>query len=316
MRNSNKRNHLLLLYKNIIENLPFIDEKGEKKELANTFICPICLKSFDISDYDNITREHVPPEKLGGRPLLLTCKDCNNICGSSLDVHLINGIKNSLSLRNFTSKAHKATLNVDNMSINADATLRNDGELLFFIDEKRNNPQTISSIKEGLGTNITFDRISANISISEQKSNSRSAAIAILKSAYLLAFYHLGYKYILHSNLDCIRKQILFPEEDIFPGKYILSNERYMPENLSDGIYLISLNGTNLYGVILSFKTKGYDFTHRSLVALPHPEDKDGSIYVKEMREIEKSTPIISIKARLSVKNTTICRLQNLPYNP
>lgn len=30
-----------------------------------------------------------------------------------------------------------------------------------------------------------------------------------------------------------------------------------MPENLSDGIYLISLNGTNLYGVILSFKTKG-----------------------------------------------------------
>lgn len=33
MGNSNKRNHLLLLYKNIIENLPFIDEKGEKKNL-------------------------------------------------------------------------------------------------------------------------------------------------------------------------------------------------------------------------------------------------------------------------------------------
>lgn len=38
MGNSNKRRHLLLLYKDIIENLPFIDEKGEKKELVNTFI--------------------------------------------------------------------------------------------------------------------------------------------------------------------------------------------------------------------------------------------------------------------------------------
>ena len=315
MGNSNKRSHLLLLYKNIIEKLPLIDEKGEKKELVNTFICPICLKTFDFSDYDNITIEHVPPEKLGGRPLLLTCKDCNNVCGSNLDVHLINGIRNSYSLHNFTSKAHKATLHVDDMSINAYATLRNDSELHFCIDEKKNNPHTISSIKEGLGT-INFDRISANISISEQKSNSGRAAIAILKSAYLLAFCHLGYKYILHSNLNLIRKQVLFPEENIFNGKYILSNERYIPVNLSDGIYLITLNGSNLYGVILSFKTKGEDFTHRSLVALPHPEDKDGSVYVEKMKENEKSIPIISIKARLSVKNTTICRLQNLPYNP
>ncbi len=304
MGNSNKRSHLLLLYKNIIEKLPLIDEKGEKKELVNTFICPICLKPFDFSDYDNITIEHVPPEKLGGRPLLLTCKDCNNVCGSNLDVHLINGIRNSYSLHNFTSKAHKATLHVDDMSINAYATLRNDSELHFCIDEKKNNPHTISSIKEGLGT-INFDRISANISISEQKSNSGRAAIAILKSAYLLAFCHLGYKYILHSNLNLIRKQILFPEENIFNGKYILSNERYIPVNLSDGIYLITLNGSNLYGVILSFKAKGEDFTHRSLVALPHPEDKDGSVYVEKMKENEKSIPIISIKARLSVKNTT-----------
>ena len=241
---------------------------------------------------------------MGGRPLLLTCKDCNNVCGSNLDVHLINGIRNSYSLHNFTSKAHKATLHVDDMSINAYATLRNDSELHFCIDEKKNNPHTISSIKEGLGT-INFDRISANISISEQKSNSGRAAIAILKSAYLLAFCHLGYKYILHSNLNLIRKQILFPEENIFNGKYILSNERYIPVNLSDGIYLITLNGSNLYGVILSFKAKGEDFTHRSLVALPHPEDKDGSVYVEKMKENEKSIPIISIKARLSVKNTT-----------
>ena len=135
MGNSNKRRHLLLLYKDIIENLPFIDEKGEKKELVNTFICPICLKTFDILDYDNITIEHVPPEKLGGRPLLLTCKDCNNVCGSNLDVYLINEIRNSYSLRNFTSKTHKATLHVDDMSINACATLRNDSELHFCIDE-------------------------------------------------------------------------------------------------------------------------------------------------------------------------------------
>lgn len=37
--------------------------------------CPICLSS------ENLTNEHVPPEKLGGGVLTRTCQPCNNIFG-------------------------------------------------------------------------------------------------------------------------------------------------------------------------------------------------------------------------------------------
>lgn len=302
MGNSSKRFQLITKYKDIIERLPFLNEKGEKKHM-NNFICPLCLKTYQFLDPDNnITIEHVPPEKLGGKPLLLTCKDCNSICGYNLDIYLINEVRNSYVLRHLDKKRHKAKLQIEDVCINADATIIGNSDIFFNIDEQKNNPKSYNALNKYLATDDSIYRINATIKLSEQKTNTKKAAIAILKSAYLLAFYYLGYRYILHSNLDPIRKQILYPDNDLFGGKYILSNERHLPAELTDGIYLISLNSISLYGVILSFKAQKQDYTHRSLVALPHPEDKDSSLFIKEITEIEKATPTISIKARLTAK--------------
>ena len=35
----------------------------------------------------SLLAEHVPPESLGGRELLLTCRSCNNSSGTKLDAH-------------------------------------------------------------------------------------------------------------------------------------------------------------------------------------------------------------------------------------
>src|SRR5580704_16833636 len=47
--------------------------------------CPICLGRFTIEALaqNQLSAEHVPPESLGGRELLLTCRNCNNSSGQN-----------------------------------------------------------------------------------------------------------------------------------------------------------------------------------------------------------------------------------------
>jgi hypothetical protein len=51
------------------------------------YACPLCLKPHGRAQLDAglLTREDVPPRWAGGRPLLLTCKPCNDRAGSELD---------------------------------------------------------------------------------------------------------------------------------------------------------------------------------------------------------------------------------------
>lgn len=53
------------------------------------YVCPICLRAFgeDALTAGLLTREHVPPQSLGGRRLVLTCEPCNSGAGHAADVH-------------------------------------------------------------------------------------------------------------------------------------------------------------------------------------------------------------------------------------
>ena len=51
--------------------------------------CPICLSDFDRLDVmagTEVTLEHAPPKSLGGVPICLTCRPCNNKA-SFIDQH-------------------------------------------------------------------------------------------------------------------------------------------------------------------------------------------------------------------------------------
>ena len=51
------------------------------------YCCPLCLRGFDAEHMDHLSIEDVPPRSVGGRPLLLTCRECNNKHGTELDAH-------------------------------------------------------------------------------------------------------------------------------------------------------------------------------------------------------------------------------------
>jgi hypothetical protein len=47
---------------------------------ADRYVCPLCGEEFSAADAESgqLTLEDVPPRSVGGRPLCLTCKPCND----------------------------------------------------------------------------------------------------------------------------------------------------------------------------------------------------------------------------------------------
>ena len=89
---------------------------------AGNVRCPICLEPFTeagVLDGSAVTLEHVPPppRALGGRPICLTCKECNAGAGHGIDqaaVLLIRPPKATVRImgRKETIHLHDALLDV------------------------------------------------------------------------------------------------------------------------------------------------------------------------------------------------------------
>ena len=55
------------------------------------YVCPLCMRAFTryALAAKELTLEHVPPESLGGRRLVLTCRHCNNRAGAKVDSQIL-----------------------------------------------------------------------------------------------------------------------------------------------------------------------------------------------------------------------------------
>lgn len=77
--------------------------KGQIERLlrrGNVF-CPLCLGLFRGRGSKFIrkpTLEHVPPKSLGGKVLCLTCEDCNNGTGSTIEAFLENNLRGEFTV--------------------------------------------------------------------------------------------------------------------------------------------------------------------------------------------------------------------------
>src|SRR5262245_31174488 len=58
------------------------------KHRGTGYGCPLCLRIYPSPSA--FTVEDVPPKSVGGRPLLLTCYDCNSKAGHTIDWHWAN----------------------------------------------------------------------------------------------------------------------------------------------------------------------------------------------------------------------------------
>ena len=292
-QNRNRKEEVFKLYS---ENLKGIKESNIIKINNNTveYVCPLCIGTFTISDLESksqnpLTEEHNPPEKLGGKVTLLTCKSCNSKCGSDLDAHLLNYLLENEFNKFYPNTKTTVEYKVEDLKIRGEVEIDKSGTCIFKLNGKMANPRDVSSFNSMvLPRNIAkydsfFDPKRTNIRIVPknfrispfQKSKINRVNIALLKIAYLKAFEEIGFALLAISPLSKIREQIRNPDKNLLKGKFLVNYN--FPDNFL-GLNIIRYP-KELMSFLLVFKLKTSNETRKFAVALPGPTSPKETIY-------------------------------------
>lgn len=188
-------------------------------DTGGRYACPLCLALFasEAIEAGELTDEDVPPKALGGRPLILTCKRCNNGAGTRLDAHAEReDALYRLMAGEPSRRALRINLAVGEHAVPVNAHVDEDGVMQMVGNPTAAHPdantavwQAFDSAAEGrevdiriLATNV-FDPVAANISF--------------LRTAYLASFAIYGYRFILRPSMERVRLQVLQPGEGHCP---------------------------------------------------------------------------------------------------
>lgn len=224
MNSIDKRKELFRIYS---EEFRIISQSSSLNFQHPLYICPLCLQIFDENALEQtsknpLTIEHVPPKNCGGKDLVLTCKKCNNNDGANFDSQLktMNEAKKILS---FTENAELRT------SIMLNGKARIGSKFKFFknnkfgliMDPNKTNPKHLDSIHDFINHKYKAWEFEFKI----QMPNMDKAGISLLRSAYLLMFKKIGYRYIMNSEI--IRRWIWNYDSNPKPfnGIYCMGNE-------------------------------------------------------------------------------------------
>ena len=234
---------------------------------SSLYYCPICGLGYPelsaVSGVD-LTLEDVPPKSIGGKPLLLTCRSCNSSAGSAIDIAVANKRKFE-DFQKIVCGEKKGTLpfvklSLEDFHVSTSICTENSFDIMPL--ENANAPSVIEKYKRHLmnlsgrnGNDFKFE-----LSVSH-KYDSRLFKLSHLKSAFLMVFALLGYRYAFDPRLDAVRQQIREPQNDILGTRFWIEGNESMPLNkvmfLSSPlpIFLVSFNGFCI--VLPSLKSEG-----------------------------------------------------------
>ena len=183
------------------------------------YTCPCCLTGrYSLGAADKLTIEHVPPEILGGRPMLLTCARCNSNAGANFDSHADQKVVADAFARGAeVSRKIRATAYIDRRPLARDCPVIRRWHLNCWSSKAEQPGATkaafvamLESLVEG-GSDAA-GRFSFTIHTRFDESRAR---LSIIRSAYLAAFAALGWSYILQSEMQQIRDQLMKPDDAI-----------------------------------------------------------------------------------------------------
>lgn len=241
-----------------------MDSKISLKNLTPLVqICPICLQPFSDSDSTKMaTKEDAPPQSLGGSKIVLTCKHCNNTAGRDLDIHLVNFLKH-FDQNNFQNGSVRRVKIYDGSEIvNGVLSVGKNKELTLEVLTKINDSRKLSKILSQWVPHKNLSFTNQKLKLSENNLNA-----AILKTAYILLYSHIGYSVLLWDNFDLIRKQILDPSLNIIPSLWTMQDL-----NINDGVYYNNNCWLRGFFVVFSVINPDTRIKRQITVLLPVPQ--------------------------------------------
>jgi len=196
---------------------------------ASVFVCPICFNVLTEDGLSNgdltnghvwskaFVREYSTSERAKHQQVLL-CNDCNSRSGDSGEGTLVRfeafrrtreaGQFYRPSTRVFPSRGVHEPAELGSISVEFKKD-RQGLNLRFPVHKKTGQP--LYNPREKQKSKEYFTRGPCTVIVEETypfKDKWQYAQVALLTSAYLLAFYSFGYRYILHSYLDPVREYI------------------------------------------------------------------------------------------------------------
>lgn len=195
------------------------------------YVCPQCLKAFPESAIEDwLTQEHVPPESVGGKKIVLTCKICNHSAGHSMDADMRReaNIIDFFGKRLVEVQATMRTPSGGEMPIRLSAS--NDGYRMFGVP-KAAHPDAEKAVTADLNRAALPDGwqdFSINLRF-EPFSTARAEA-SWLRTAYLAFFAACGYRFVVRPELTIVRQRISEPNSKAFTFRIVLP--RPVPEPL------------------------------------------------------------------------------------
>jgi hypothetical protein len=250
----------------------FQDGKFMERAIS-CYVCPLCYQVFGENELDQgvtnpLTIEHVPPKPLGGKPILLTCKNCNNKSGHLLDHHISTSLKTQDFTEGFPSSKIESKISIQEANPFRTEVTYDSEKRLFNFTFNGNNPyaknqiENLSKMKEWK-FNFNFKRASTRI-----------FNLGLLRIAHLLAFKRFGHAYLFNSGARLIKEQLKAPREEILNP---IVSSGYMWKEF-DGTYLI--NKPKDFNSLLTVFTLNSPGSKRYFaVILPGPRQCDIEYY-------------------------------------
>lgn len=189
-----------------------LEALGVGKEI---YACPLCLRRFrrEAARDGTLTLEDVPAKSQGGRPLLLTCKDCNSRGGYQLDSEVARRAELQALIDGLQGKGGEVSgrgrLRLEESSANVEISADNSVNRIEVLDGQ-NSPAACSGIageltRMGADSTLHLD-LGPGFHV-------RRAKVGDLRTAYLLAVARFGYAWACGTAYEGVRKQIDRPDE-------------------------------------------------------------------------------------------------------
>lgn len=272
-KGASKRQILFNKYSNQLHRLVEMKLYDLNLKFKKTFICPICLNQFSEEDLDTskrnyLTLEDAPPKSLGGKANTLTCKKCNNEFGHEIDFHLTERL-NELNIRSFLpDTGSKVKMTHKGIEVQGIVNVDNNGNIIITHLEKVNHPEKLQKYISKTGKDDIAD-----LKFPASRVDFKRFEVALLKTAYVLAFEQYGYSLILNKSYDIVREQLIKPNEDIYPIGFWTKQSVFKESN--KGVHLILTEGFEGFLAIFVLKTKSLKTGYGVYLPISEKNTKD-----------------------------------------
>jgi len=227
---------MVLCLKNITGKLKFAQRYSHSyfvaKNKKNIYACPLCFDEYPVTEANVLTWDHFPPQSVGGTQKVLVCEECRSNW-HSIDTELDKVKKIETFQNNFPKHqpkilkaeiapglVHRVAFNFSDGAIEIKPRLLGDGATRYF-------SEIVSDIYPNKTSNGQKFKIENDIDYSCDEDKVR---MAIIKAAYLSAFFTFGYPFILSDVFTIICKGMKNPDLEWYPipvGIKLLEDNRH-----------------------------------------------------------------------------------------